>query len=153
MTAGEAGRGPALPGRAVRPPLRLRATPGGLPVGALLAGVTMTGALAVSLLHLDHLPITVCTFKRLTGLPCPSCGSTRALAALARLDLGAAFALNPGATLAALLLVAWAAVDLVLLVRRRALAVDVSPGLSSVLRVSLVVAVLANWAYLLAAGR
>lgn len=153
MSVGEAEPSPALPGRAFRSPFRLRATAGGLPVGALLAGVTMTGALAVSLLRLDHLPITVCTFKRLTGLPCPSCGSTRALAALARLDLGAAFALNPGATLAALLLLAWAVADLVLLVRRRALTVDVSPGLASVFRVSLVVAVLANWAYLLVAGR
>jgi hypothetical protein len=36
------------------------------------------------------LPIA-CPFKRLTGLDCPGCGSTRALGALTRLDLRAAF--------------------------------------------------------------
>ena len=36
-----------------------------------------------------------CTFRRLTDLPCPTCGSTRLFQSLSRWDLPAAFWLNP----------------------------------------------------------
>ena len=36
-----------------------------------------------------------CVLHTLTGLPCPACGATRAVLALARLDPVAAFAFNP----------------------------------------------------------
>lgn len=37
----------------------------------------------------------VCPFKRLTGLPCPGCGMTRAYLALLRGDISGAFQLHP----------------------------------------------------------
>ncbi len=40
-----------------------------------------------------------CPFKDLTGIPCPTCGGTRALAALGRLDLREAILCNPMVTL------------------------------------------------------
>lgn len=43
-----------------------------------------------------------CAFRALTGVPCPTCGGTRALLALVRLDAGAALAWNPLVTVAAL---------------------------------------------------
>jgi len=42
---------------------------------------------------------SVCFFRHLTGVPCAGCGLTRAFAALAHGDLGAAFALHPLAPL------------------------------------------------------
>ncbi|MBI5514421.1 MAG: DUF2752 domain-containing protein [Deltaproteobacteria bacterium] len=39
----------------------------------------------------------LCLFRRLVGLPCPSCGMTRALAWLLHGDLSRAWALNPAA--------------------------------------------------------
>ncbi|MGA7991105.1 MAG: DUF2752 domain-containing protein, partial [Thermoanaerobaculia bacterium] len=43
-----------------------------------------------------------CAFHALTGVACPTCGGTRALLALTRLDIGAALAWNPLVALAAL---------------------------------------------------
>lgn len=36
-----------------------------------------------------------CVFQALLGIPCPGCGMTRAVLALLRLDLAAAFAYHP----------------------------------------------------------
>lgn len=54
-----------------------------------------------------------CLLRGLTGLPCPGCGITTSLLALARGDVGAAWAANPaGLVVAALLVVqALAAAD------------------------------------------
>lgn len=50
---------------------------------------------------------TVCLIKNVTGLPCPSCGSTRAVVSLAQGDLVGALQWNPlGLIIAAVLLVA-----------------------------------------------
>ena len=40
-----------------------------------------------------------CPFRSLTGIPCPSCGATRAALALSRLDLVAAWISNPLVTI------------------------------------------------------
>ena len=37
----------------------------------------------------------VCTFKQLTGVPCPGCGITRALVCLFKLDFVGAWSYNP----------------------------------------------------------
>lgn len=42
-----------------------------------------------------QLPLPPCPLREMTGVPCPSCGSTRTFAALARLDFAAALRLNP----------------------------------------------------------
>jgi hypothetical protein len=43
-----------------------------------------------------HAPnVTVCLFKNVTGLPCPSCGSTRSVIALAEGDVKKSFFENP----------------------------------------------------------
>jgi hypothetical protein len=58
---------------------------------------------------------TPCLFRQATGVPCPSCGTTRALEALAAGDVGRSAATNPFGLLLALTLVAfpaWIAHDL-----------------------------------------
>jgi hypothetical protein len=52
-------------------------------------------------------PLPFCLLKRITGIPCPFCGTTRCLQACSRFDFGAAFYWNPLAFAACL--VVWAA--------------------------------------------
>ena len=138
---------------APRPFMRLKAVPGGLPLGAILAGIGALVAVAVGVLHLDALPFPVCFFKLATGLPCMSCGTTRAVGRLFHADLAGAFAMNPLATAGVVALVPWAAADLALMTRRKAFGLELGPAAARVARVAAVAAVFANWAYLVAAGR
>jgi hypothetical protein len=136
-----------------RPPfLSLVARPG-LPLGAIFLGLGLVAAAAVSLLPLAQLPVSFCFFKAMTGLPCMTCGTTRALARLAAADPAGALAMNPLATLAGLAVVPWGIADLVLLARGRALVLEVSGRAARLLRFGAVAAVLVNWVYLLLVGR
>lgn len=120
------------------------------PFAAVGAGLVGMGLL-VALLHLDHSYI-FCTFKRVTGHPCMTCGTTRALGRLIAGDLPGALHVNPLSTVAMLGLVVVGVVDLALLARGRALTFEASPFERRWLLVAGVVLLLVNWAYLLAAG-
>lgn len=61
--------------------------------------------------------VNMCLFKRITGIPCPSCGTTRSVLYLARLDIKDAVYANPfGFIIAFCLLVfpVWVGYDLVM---------------------------------------
>ena len=58
----------------------------------ILGALLLIGAL-ISVLHL--LGARICLFRRLTGLPCLTCGTSRAFAALLRGDLADAFSIQP----------------------------------------------------------
>jgi hypothetical protein len=133
--------------------VRFRAPLGRLPLGAVFGTIAAGGGAAVGLLSLDRLPFSVCLFKTLSGLPCPTCGSTRALGRLVHLDLSGAVLMNPLATAGLLVLALWAVADLGLLARGRALDLELGRPLGRVVRIVALAAVLANWVYLVAAGR
>ena len=135
------------------PAVRVSAIPRAAPLGAIFGGIGLLVAAVVGLLGLDRVPLTFCVFKGLTGLPCPTCGSTRAVARLFDLDPAGALAMNPFTTVVAVVIAAWAVVDLILLPRGRALRVGFSRSAGNVLRVMAFVAFVANWVYLLAQGR
>ena len=132
---------------------RLVARAGAPPLGAIFGGIGVLAAAAVWRLRLDRIPLTFCLFKGLTGLPCPTCGSTRALGRLFVLDFAGALSMNPFTTVAAVVVAGWAAADLALLPRRQALGLEVSPRLAFALRVGALFFFVANWVYLVAAGR
>jgi hypothetical protein len=118
-----------------------------------IAGSGVVGVALVGLLHLDRLPVGVCFFKIATGCPCPTCGATRALGRLFARDPLGALAMNPLVAIGALVIALWGAADLMLWPWGRALSLEVSPSVARVARFGAVALILANWAYLIAAGR
>lgn len=140
---------PALAAFGVRLVPRERATP----LGALLGALAALGLLAAGVFHVDRLGLTVCMLKGVTGIPCPTCGGTRALAHLAHFDIAGAFALNPLVTLGFAAVIPWALADLVLLRRGRALDLELSGRGARWVGLLAAAALALNWLYLLANGR
>ncbi len=114
-------------------------------------GVTLTCLALAPLAGRLAVLSTGCAFKSLNGLPCPSCGATRAVLGLTDGSLASAFAANPLVTLAlmvfgvgGLVALAMALLDLPLpgLPRRLPMA----------LRLGAVALLAANWVYLVEAG-
>jgi len=91
--------------------------------------------------------LPACPVHTLTGLPCPSCGTTRAALALAAGDPLAAFAANPLAALGWLAAIAGGLAALALLAFGRPL--PSLPGWPERWRWPLAVALAADWAYLI----
>jgi uncharacterized protein DUF2752 len=125
----------------------------GPPLGLIFGAIGAVGTLAVGLLHLDRLPFALCYVKLMTRLPCPTCGSTRAVGRLFALDVPGALSMNPATTLAAFAVLLWAAADLALLPQKRALGLELSPRAGRALRIAVVAVGVANWAFLVASGR
>ena len=90
-----------------------------------------------------------CTFRGLTGIPCPTCGTTRVALALLDLDLATAFAVNPLATVAGASFFAGGVLALIWALLR-APVVILDGGLPRWWVAVLAAVVLANWGYLIA---
>lgn len=74
---------------------------------ALLWGVAAVGSVALRPLWLALAPFApACPFRALTGVPCPTCGTTHAAVAILHGEIGAAFAANPLAAAAGIVFVA-----------------------------------------------
>ena len=91
-----------------------------------------------------------CPFRALTGIPCATCGGTRALLALARLDVGAALSWNPLVTLAAIVFFAGGLVALVRALRGDGVPDPAPPRWAGAAAAAVLVA---NWAFVVIAGR
>jgi hypothetical protein len=77
--------------------VRVAPAPGSVPYSAIFGVIALLGAAAAWLrmrLPLEWLR-SLCPLHSLTGIPCPACGSTRALAALAAAHPLVALANNP----------------------------------------------------------
>ena len=114
-------------------------------------GAVLLIGLTVAVLH--RCGVRLCLFHRLTGLPCLTCGSTRAAAALASGDVAGAFARQPLAVAVAACLVAASALySAFLVLGRRVVAVRLEPVERRLACLAIVALALLNWLYLVWRG-
>jgi len=93
-----------------------------------------------------------CFFHQVTGLPCPGCGSTRAVVQLAQGHIAAAFIFNPLTTLAAFALGTYCLYATVVLASGSPrLRLTAQSGLpAGLLRTTALAALVANWWWVIA---
>ena len=121
---------------------------GGWSVALVLCGLAWLTIVAV----IQFAPVqgpALCTFKRVTSLPCPTCGATRCAVSVLSGSVSAAVAFNPLLFVAGVLM-------LVSMILRTCFARQVRLGLTGRQRVgawiTAGVLVAVNWAYLISAG-
>lgn len=99
-------------------------------------------------------PPLVCPFKAATGVPCVTCGATRALLALARGEAFVSFVLNPFVPVAAMAASSYVLYSVAAIVNgRRRLRARVTAREILVLRGSVIAASSAVWGWLVIDGR
>jgi hypothetical protein len=120
---------------------------GEIEYGLIFGSIAVVALCAVAVLPLPAM-LPACSFRSFTGLACPTCGSTRALASLARGEVLASASLNPlfsslviASTLALLLN------GTLIIFRLPRPSLHLRPFEAACIRGLAVLLVLANWAY------
>ena len=119
-------------------------------LGAMFGGVLVVGA-ALGALWLElGLPRPRCYFRELTGVACPTCGSTRLFEALLAGDLVTALRLNPLIFLVGVAVACWAALStLRLFLPVPSWQVTLSDRERGLVRGVAVAALISGWAYVI----
>jgi len=116
---------------------------------ALLWLAAAVSAVALRPVWLALVPsLRPCVFRALTGLPCPTCGTTRAATAFLNGELTAAFAANPLAALAGLVFVAGAPLAVAWTMARKKLPLTTGP-LPVWARITAISLIGLNWVYVI----
>lgn len=123
-----------------------------IPFGLIYGSIALLSLLVVQAIPLSAL-LPVCTFKAVTGIPCPTCGTTRLLTMLAQGNLADAFCLNPAVALTILSALLLFLHDTAVLFSSSRLAFAVSLEEAKWVRTASFIALLVNWSYLIIAHR
>jgi hypothetical protein len=121
----------------------------GWPLWAIALTLAWLGLIAtgVALSQWRHLHLELCLFKYLTHLPCPTCGSTRAVLAILHGQIIKGFAFNPLAFVAGAI---FAGTLLLRTVFRRAVRLELGRREKTIFWLLLLIVLAINWAYLIA---
>ncbi len=123
---------------------------GELEFGIIYGTIALAAVGAASVLPLMKL-VPSCLFRSLTGMPCPTCGTTRALMHFSRGDLATAFSQNPlFVSLLTLTFLYFVVNSIATLLRFPRVIVLLSSFERSLLTAAACIIIAANWTYLLA---
>ncbi|MFB3892371.1 MAG: DUF2752 domain-containing protein [Phycisphaerae bacterium] len=106
-------------------------------------------ATTVWLSHRTGVEVPLCMLKRVTGVPCPTCGGTRMGLSMLRGDVVRAWQFNP---MLATVLSVGGLVVLVQLVFGRAIRLNLTRRQRKVFWAAIIAAAGANWAYVILVG-
>jgi hypothetical protein len=102
----------------------------------------------------EEAPSLICPFRHLTGIPCFTCGGTRAVLALTRGDLQAALVWNPLVAVGAIAAMAWLVyAAVVTALRAPRLRVRLAERDKVVFRAAAWTVIAGNWVFLILQGR
>ena len=125
----------------------------GLPLGTVFGLVLAVAGVAAALWLRAGLPVLACQFREWTGVPCPTCGSTRLGQALLHGDIGEALSLNPLVFLVLSGVSVWAAASTAArLLHRPTPRLQLDPRERLLLRIAAVATLAAGWVYLIVRG-
>ena len=125
---------------------------GEIPVGAILMVPLFFLPLGAFLVGTDTIDLGICGFKMMFGLPCLTCGSTRATLHLLDGSLLEALRHQPMMLSIYALLLVWGALSLWAFATRKSLKLKLTDREDWALKAVIVGVPCGNWAYLIAAG-
>lgn len=126
--------------------------PGHIPVGAFLMLPLFALPLGAWMVDRGAIDIGTCAFKSLLGIPCLTCGATRATELLVAGDLAGAISYQPLVVAVYALLAVWGISSLSLFVAGRRARLRLGRRGRTAFKVALVALPLVNWVYLYVAG-
>lgn len=123
--------------------------PGQIEFGIIYGSIALLCVLAVKYLPIAHLAPS-CVFRGMSGFPCPTCGTTRALLSLAEGNFIDALTMNPLSVVVVSAAIASSLYGIVsLLFGIRRMTFSFSERESNGMRITAVMIMLLNWGYLL----
>jgi hypothetical protein len=124
-------------------------TPDQIEFGIIYGGIAIVALCVGRLLPVLSI-VPDCVFKGLTGVPCPTCGSTRSMVHLAHGDVMSAVAMNPLTALSMITALAYFIASIIMLVydlpRVRYI---LSNREKNVMRMAAVMMLVMQWVYLI----
>jgi hypothetical protein len=129
-----------------------RRLPGQIPWGALVMLPLFAMPIGGWLVEQGWVDFGVCAMKSGLGIPCLTCGATRATLHLLHGEIGAAIAMQPLTIALYSALAVWGLSSLSLFAANRYAQIRLSRVEDRAFKGALIVLPLLNWAYLIAAG-
>ena len=118
-----------------------------IPFGLIYGTIALLALIAVRILPVRTV-LPACPFKSMTGIPCPTCGTTRLLMHLTQGDVALAFFLNPVVALFIIGALVLFLYDVIASFSGSRAAFSLSHRESQWIRSGTVLALLVNWFYL-----